>query len=103
MQEQRRQIYFEAHPKGNQILFALIEPGLNNMPDYSKAKELLFTKTDKGVTDPQTPKAFPGSPRGPQEESPGNSGQSADAADVGVYYSFSSAGPSYSGGTEKDR
>ncbi len=94
--------FFEAHPKGSQLLLALIEPGANNMPDYSKAKELMFTRTDKGVTDPQSPKGFSGSPRGPQGESPRQQTASPLRQQMsGVYYSFSSAGPSYSGGTER--
>ena len=38
--------YFEAHPKGNELLFALIEPGANNMPDYSKVRQLVFTRKE---------------------------------------------------------
>ena len=36
--------YFEAHPEGNQLLFALIEPGSNNAPDYNKVRKLLFVR-----------------------------------------------------------
>jgi hypothetical protein len=94
--------FFEAHPQGSQLLFALIELGPNNMPDYSKAKELMFTRTDKGTTDPQSPRGFSGSPKGPQGESPRQQTASILMQQMsGVYYSFSSAGPSYSGGTER--
>ena len=40
--------FFEAHPQGNQLLFALIEPGADNMPDYNKVKQLMFTKKQSG-------------------------------------------------------
>ena len=50
--------FFEAHPKGDQLLLALIEPGPNNMPDYSRAKELMFTKADKGRPIRNPPKDF---------------------------------------------
>jgi hypothetical protein len=94
--------YFEAHPKGGQLLFALIEPGPNNMPDYSRTKELLFTRAGKGTADPQSPKTFSGSQRGPSRgESSGPQAASPLMQQMaGVYYSFSSAGLSYSGGTE---
>jgi hypothetical protein len=36
--------YFEAHPEGGRLLFALIEPGPNNAPDYSKVRKLLFVR-----------------------------------------------------------
>jgi hypothetical protein len=95
--------FFEAHPKGNQLLFALMEPGPNNMPDYSKAKELIFMRTDKRVPDPQSPKAFSDSQRGPARgDSPRQQGASLLMQQMsGVYYSFSSAGLSHSGGTER--
>jgi hypothetical protein len=95
--------YFEAHPKGKQLLFALIEPGPNNMPDYSKAKELLFTRTDKGMSGPPSSKTPAGSEKRPAQ---GDSSRKQAATPLmqqmsGVYYSFSSAGLSYSGGTER--
>ncbi len=94
--------FFEAHPKGNHVLLALMEPGPNNMPDYSKAKELLFTRTDKGGMDPPSPKAFSDSQRGQQVDLPRQQGASLLMQQMsGVYYSFSSAGLSYSGGTER--
>ena len=40
--------YFEARPKGNKLLFTLIEAGSNNLPDYSKARKLTF-KREEGV------------------------------------------------------
>ena len=47
--------YFEAHPQGNQLLFALIEPGPNNTPDYNKVRKLLFTKKEGVARVPQDP------------------------------------------------
>lgn len=40
--------FFEAHPQGNKLLFALIEPGADKMPDYSKVKQLMFVKKQSG-------------------------------------------------------
>jgi hypothetical protein len=80
-----------------------MEPGPNNMPDYSKAKELLFTRMDKGVAEPQSPKAPSGSEkRPPQGISPKQQAATPLMQQMsGVYYGFSSAGLSYSGGTER--
>jgi hypothetical protein len=41
--------YFEASLAANQLSFALIEPGANNMPDYSKARQLVFTKQSSSI------------------------------------------------------
>jgi len=49
--------FFEAHPKGNQLLFALIEPGPNNMPDYSKARQLIFKRKEGATGSQQDPQA----------------------------------------------
>lgn len=49
--------YFEAHPKGNQLLFALIEPGPNNKPDYSKVRQLTFTRKEGATPGQQGPQA----------------------------------------------
>lgn len=49
--------YFEAHLKGNQLLFALIEPGLNNQPDYSKVKQLTFKRKEGAPAGQQGPQA----------------------------------------------
>jgi len=37
-------LFFEASPEGEQLAFALIEPDANNMPDYSRAQQLVFTR-----------------------------------------------------------
>jgi hypothetical protein len=95
--------FFEAHPKGNQLLLALMEPGPNNMPDYTRAKELLFTRSGKGAPDPRSPGASSGSQKGPAQGGPPRQ-QAANPLMqqmAGVYYSFSSAGLGYSGGTER--
>ena len=39
-------IYFEAHLKENQLLLILIEPDFNNIPDYSKVRQLALTKQE---------------------------------------------------------
>ena len=36
--------YFEAYADGNDLWFSLIEMDANNMPDYERAQELMFTK-----------------------------------------------------------
>jgi len=36
--------YFEAHPQGNELMLALIEPDANSMPDYNNVQQLLFTR-----------------------------------------------------------
>ena len=68
-----------------------------------RGKELLFTRTDKGVNDPQSPKTPSGSEKRPaQENSPKQQAATPLMQQMcGVYYSFSSAGLSYSGGTER--
>ena len=37
-------VYFETFFKGNQLVFMLIEPDANNMPDYNKSRQLVFTR-----------------------------------------------------------
>jgi|MudIll2142460700_1097286.scaffolds.fasta_scaffold520928_2 hypothetical protein len=37
-------VYFEAHPQGDQLLFALIEPGPDSQPDFNRVQQLLFTR-----------------------------------------------------------
>jgi hypothetical protein len=49
--------FFEAHPKGNQLLLTLMEPGPNNMPDYSKVKQLTFKRKEVTTGGPQGPQA----------------------------------------------
>ena len=41
--------FFEASLAANQLSFALIEAGANNMPDYSKARQLVFTKESSSI------------------------------------------------------
>jgi hypothetical protein len=62
--------YFEAHLKGDQLLFAMIEPGPNNMPDYSKVKRLTFTRKEGATTAQQGPKASPKQQGGQLQASP---------------------------------
>lgn len=38
--------YFEAFLSGNELTFGLISPDANNIPDYSTAQYIVFTKTD---------------------------------------------------------
>jgi hypothetical protein len=57
--------FFEAHPKGNQLLFALMEAGPNNRPDYSKVKQLTFERKE----------GAPGSQQGPQASAKQQGGQ----------------------------
>jgi len=45
--------YFEAHSKGNELLFALIEPDPNNRPDYSKVKRLTFKRKEEATAGKQ--------------------------------------------------
>ncbi len=49
--------YFEAHLKGDQLLLALIEPGPNNSPDYSKVKQLTFKRKEGSTASQQGPQA----------------------------------------------
>src|SRR4030042_2260843 len=78
--------YFEAHPKGNQLLLALIEPGPNNMPDYSKVKQLTFTRREGAMPGQQGPQASPkqpgGQPQAASSPSPGTGGLAALSKDV---------------------
>jgi hypothetical protein len=77
--------YFEAHPQGNQLLFALIEPGPNNVPDYNKVRKLLFTKKEGVARAPQDPqmssKRQGGPPQIPPPASQGREGTPALSAD----------------------
>jgi hypothetical protein len=41
-------LYFEAHAEGNQLTVILVEPGANGQPDYTKARELSFTREAAG-------------------------------------------------------
>ena len=49
--------FFEVHPKGDQLLFALMEAGPNNMPDYSKVKQLTFKRKEGATGIQQGPQA----------------------------------------------
>lgn len=40
-------VYFEAEFEQDNLNFFLIEPDINNMPDYSKVTQLVFTKSSK--------------------------------------------------------
>jgi hypothetical protein len=59
--------FFEAHPQGNQLLFAMIEPGADQMPDYNNVKKLMFVKKrsekpgkQSGLTHQSQPQQKPG-------------------------------------------
>ncbi len=54
--------YFETHPKGDELLFALIELGPNNMPDYSKVRRLTFIRKEGAMAGQQGPQASPKKP-----------------------------------------
>ena len=41
-------LFFEAQLQGAQLLFAMIEPDAGNMPDYSRARALVFTRIAEG-------------------------------------------------------
>ncbi len=53
-------VFFEARFHGDQLLFAMIEPCVNNMPDYSKARQLTFTRKEGVTPGQQEAQAFPG-------------------------------------------
>ena len=78
--------YFEAHPKGNQLLLSLIEAGPNNMPDYSKATKLTFKKEEGAAPGQQDKQASPKQPvEQPQASSTpasGTKGPATLSADV---------------------
>ncbi len=62
--------YFEAHPKGNQLLLALIEPDVNKNPDYKKVKQLMFTRKSSVMPEQQGSQAIPGQPSGQSQAGP---------------------------------
>jgi len=73
--------YFEARPKGNKLLFALIEAGPNNLPDYSKARKLTFKKEEGATPGQQGPQASTKQPvEQPQASSAPTSQKAAPAA-----------------------
>lgn len=53
--------YFEAHPQGDKLLFALIEPGPDRRPDYNRVRKLVFARQPAG---PPSGQPGPG-PQGP--------------------------------------
>jgi len=69
--------YFEARPKGDKLLFTLIEAGPNNLPDYSKAKKLTFKKEEGAASGQQGPQA---SPKQPVEQSQASSAPTSQKA-----------------------
>ena len=93
--------YFEAHPKGSELLFALIEPDTNNRPDYSKIRQLLFTRKEGTTPGQQGEQPFSGKKDGQGQPAPPATGNPLMQQMAAVYYSFSGAGLSYSGGTER--
>ena len=46
--------YFEAHPEGEQLRLALIEPGPNNAPDYSNVRKTPVCAPDQWEWIPST-------------------------------------------------
>jgi hypothetical protein len=42
-------VFFQGQLQGNQLLFSMIEPNANNMPDYSNVQQLTFTRQSGGV------------------------------------------------------
>jgi hypothetical protein len=54
--------YVEAHPGGEPLLLALIEPGPNNAPDYSNVRGLLFVRQISGSGLPTAPASGPPPP-----------------------------------------
>ena len=89
-------VYFETYLDNDQLYFSLIEPDENNMPDYNRVQELLFTREGGGAaprpasppsqtpsynqpsTTPQTP-AYTPPPAQPQTGGTGGAGQTAGA------------------------
>jgi hypothetical protein len=55
-------LFFEASPQGTQLAFALIEPDANNMPDYSRARQLVFTRQGESAASGLLPEPQPGRP-----------------------------------------
>jgi hypothetical protein len=49
-------VFFEATPQGDMLDFVMIEPGENNMPDYNKARQVLFAKQRGGMKPGAKPK-----------------------------------------------
>jgi len=56
-------VYFEGQLQGNQLLFNMIEIGVNNMPDYNNARQLIFIKNQTTYTQPPQPTPQPTYPQ----------------------------------------
>ncbi len=48
--DQQSGSFFEAYFQGNQLIFSLIEPDENNMPDYSRSRQLIFSRSGSQTT-----------------------------------------------------
>jgi hypothetical protein len=68
--DQQGGVYFEARLQGNQLLFAMIEPGPNNMPDHSKVKQLTFAREEGALPGQQSAQASPGQQGGQLQAAP---------------------------------
>ncbi|RMI25490.1 MAG: hypothetical protein D6681_01460 [Calditrichaeota bacterium] len=67
--DQQGGVYFEAHLQGNQLLFTMIEPGANGMPDYTRSRQLVFVRGGAATAPgqmmaPGQPGAYPYPPQG---------------------------------------
>jgi hypothetical protein len=72
-----RGVYFEAQISGTQRQLALIEPGPNNEPDYSRSQQLVLIRQNAaGAPNPPAKRPPAGEPQmgGQQRQSAGNSG-----------------------------
>jgi hypothetical protein len=64
-------VFFEAYFQGNQLVFSMIEPDQNNMPDYNRSQQLLFSRSTGSQ-----PQAYPQTfPQPQQQRQPVGSGQ----------------------------
>lgn len=68
--DQQSGSFFEAYFQGNQLIFNLIEPDQNNMPDYSRRRELIFSRST-GTQPSSYPQTAPSAPA----QQPAGSGQ----------------------------
>jgi hypothetical protein len=64
-------VFFEAYFQGNQLVFSMIEPDQNNMPDYNRSQQLLFSR-NSGSQSQAYPQTFP---QPQQQRQPVGSGQ----------------------------
>jgi hypothetical protein len=76
-------VFFQAQLQGGQLLFSMIEPNANNMPDYSNVQQLTLVRQPVGVSGPQSP---PYSGIGPQP--PGQMGPADGMIDSGWGFRF---------------